>query len=173
MKNIFKSSKLKFSKAEIRIIIMQIYVDGSCVKKVGGYGYLYIQDGQIIKKEKGKVGDNTTNQVSELYAIYKALESKNSEFRKTESLENKNSDDNIDLYTDSKYAIGCCTEWWPNWIKNGWKNSKKQDVANKELIQKILKLLENKKVRFHHVFGHTGNIYNEMCDKLANEGRLM
>ena len=138
---------------------MQIYTDGSCVKKVGGYGYLYIQNGEIVEKQKGKVGDNTTNQVSELYAIYKALELCLC--------------DNIDLYTDSKYAIGCCTEWWPNWIKNGWKNSKKQDVANKELIQKILKLLETKKVKFHHVFGHTGNIYNEMCDKLANEGRLM
>ena len=138
---------------------MQIYTDGSCVKKVGGYGYLYIQNGEIVEKQKGKVGDNTTNQVSELYAIYKSLELCPC--------------DNIDLYTDSKYAIGCCTEWWPNWIKNGWKNSKKQDVANKELIQKILKLLETKKVKFHHVFGHTGNIYNEMCDKLANEGRLM
>ena len=134
------------------------YTDGSCVKKSGGYGFVYLVNGEILKY-KGPISGKTTNQVAELYAIYKALE----------TTEEKH----IDLYTDSKYSIGCCTEWFYNWKNNGWKNSKGETIANLDLIKSILLLLSDKDVRFFHVFGHTGNEYNELCDKLANEGRSM
>ena len=108
---------------------------------------------------KGKVPGNATNQIAELFAIWKAVNL--CPYKK------------IDLYTDSKYSIGCLTEWWVKWIKNGWKNSQGDPVANKEIILAILIILRNKDVRFFHVKGHDGNYYNELCDKLANEGRSM
>ena len=70
------------------------------------------------------------------------------------------------------YSIGCLTKWYPSWNKNGWKNSKGQPVANRELIEAILKLLRINNVSFFHVLGHKGNSYNEMADRLANQGRL-
>ena len=154
---IFLQDKMENTKSEINTNKLIIYTDGSCVDKIGGFGYVYIYEGKIIGKSKGRYGK--TNQVAELYAIYRAL--LNCPF------------DNIDLYTDSKYSIGCCTIWYKKWLTNGWKNSKGEPVANKELIMDILDILKDKNVEFHHVFGHTGNEYNEMCDKLANEGRLM
>lgn len=65
-------------------------------------------------------------------------------------------DINIVIISDSQYSINAITKWSDNWIKNGWKNSKKQEVKNKELIQDILKL-KNKtsdNLEFKHVFSH-------------------
>ena len=145
-----------------------IYTDGSCVEKIGGYGFLVVRDDNYTEPFCGKVpAYPCTNQVAELYAILKAVTHFSDMYPYSSGL---------DLYTDSKYSIGCLTEWWPNWNKNGWKNAKGEVVANKGLIQDILKvltLLKNKGcvVNFYHVFGHSGDKYNEMCDALANQGR--
>ena len=145
-----------------------VYTDGSCVNKLGGYGYVLLYD-QKEYPVAGKVPFYpTTNQVAELYAIYHFLKSflpLNPYLIQTQQ--------SIHIYTDSKYSIGCLTEWYHNWEKNNWKNSKNEPVANKELIQKILKQLNGFSIKFHHVKAHNGNHYNEMADKLANQGRLI
>ena len=139
----------------------KIYTDGSCVSKVGGYGVVIIDYSTTtpVRKYSGKVPvPETTNQYSELYAIKMALQLADIPA--------------FDLYTDSKYSIGCLTEWHFNWLQNGWKNSKGESVVNKELIQEILELLKQKEVKFYHVRAHKGDTYNEMADQLANEGRM-
>ncbi len=131
-----------------------VYTDGSCVNKVGGYGYVFPSTGQSVY---GKVPYNPcTNQIAELYAIYHLL---------------SNTNGPVVIYTDSKYSIGCLTEWWYNWEKNGWKNSKNEPVKNKDLIQSILELSKNRDIKYAHVYGHNGDKYNEIADKLANQGR--
>jgi ribonuclease HI len=59
-----------------------------------------------------------------------------------------------------------------SWQKNGWKNSKGQEVKNKELIQDILNLKENInsdiKICFKHVMSHT----KEPSDKNSLEWLL-
>lgn len=145
-----------------------IYTDGSCVGKVGGYGFVIVRKDEYMEPFYGKVPlYPCTNQIAELYAILKALQHGFSMYPYSTG---------FDLYTDSKYAIGCLTEWYPNWEKNDWRTAKGEAVANKGLIQDILKLiLANKNtcpVTFHHVYGHTGNKYNEICDMLANQGRV-
>ena len=141
-----------------------VYTDGSCVDKVGGYGNVIIYQENIIPL-KGKVPFYpTTNQVAELYAIYGAI------YYITQIYPDQKI---ITIYTDSKYSIGCLTEWWYNWIKNGWKNSKGEPVSNKELIQTILSLSTGLKINYIHVKAHNGDKYNEMADRLANEGRLI
>ena len=47
------------------------------------------------------------------------------------------------IICDSEYAIKSITEWYKKWEKNNWKNSKKEEVKNKNLIQRILKLKDN------------------------------
>ena len=136
---------------------MRIYSDGSCINGIGGYGYLYLFNGEL-RTFRGKI-PSSTNQIAELMAV-------------KESLKNCLSSD-VEIYTDSKYVIGCCTTWWKNWIRNGWKNSKGENVANRELIEEILNLCKTKNVKFIHVYAHRGDKYNEMADRLANEGRLL
>jgi ribonuclease HI len=63
------------------------------------------------------------------------------------------------------------TVWVKNWKKNGWKNSKNEPVENRDLIESILDLMDDRDVEFQHVYGHRGNEYNELADRLANEGR--
>ena len=76
------------------------------------------------------------------------------------------------IYTDSRYSINALTVWFKNWVKNGWKNSKKQVVVHKEQISKILELVEREKleVKYEHVRGHAGVMGNEKADQLAVAG---
>jgi len=40
------------------------------------------------------------------------------------------------IYSDSKYAVGCMTEWIYKWIQNDWTNSAGNEVANRDLIER-------------------------------------
>ena len=143
-----------------------VYTDGSCVNRIGGIGYIIIQSNQAIPFA-GKVPTiPTTNQVAELYAIYSAIYY----VSQHHSVELK--DHGLMIFTDSQYSISCLTEWYHNWIKNGWINSKGEPVVNQELIRSILNLSEGKNIKYQHVKAHVGNYYNEWADRLANEGRL-
>ena len=149
-----KSNKISLLKNTRDII----YTDGSCVNEVGGYGFLFFR-GEDIETYCGKIEGKTTNQYAELFAIYQSLV-------ECPFIE-------IDLYTDSKYSINCLTVWYKTWEINGWKTSKGEDVLHQNLIRNIIQILRNKDVKFYHVKGHSGNKYNDLCDKLANEGRML
>ncbi|MFS0885292.1 ribonuclease H family protein [Aeromicrobium sp. 179-A 4D2 NHS] len=83
----------------------------------------------------------------------------------------------IDLHIqiDSQYAMKAATEWLPGWKRRGWKNSKGETVANKELIQQIDAVMtarnENGRVtHFEWVKGHRkDNAFplNTEADRLA------
>lgn len=146
-----------------------VYSDGSCVDKVGGFGYVILMNDTEIPL-CGKVPSYpTTNQVAELYAIYSLIYYVTN-YLSTNKDKHKNC---LIVYTDSQYSIGCLTLWHFNWVKNGWKNSKGESVSNKELIQAILQLSIGLKIEYRHVKAHNGNHYNEWADKLANNGRLL
>lgn len=76
----------------------------------------------------------------------------------------------IEIITDSLYTINCVTKWYKTWMKNNWKTANKKEVKNKDLIQKILKLIKTKdEIKWTHVAGHKGIYGNEQADKLASE----
>ena len=50
---------------------------------------------------------------------------------------------------------------------NGWKNAKKQPVANRDLWERLIKYFEYPEVEFVKVRGHAGNFYNEIVDTMA------
>jgi len=80
----------------------------------------------------------------------------------------KKLDTKILLVTDSKYLIGCCTQWLAGWKKNGWKR-KGDPLKNLDLIQKLDELLAPRDVQFRWVAGHSGHVGNEHVDRLGNE----
>lgn len=131
-----------------------VYTDGSCVKSVGGYGIVILGD-DIITYSGWVPFEPCTNQKAELYAILKTLEL---------------IDGPLLIRTDSEYSIKSITLWSKAWMTNDWKRSDGQPVENRPLIEAIINL--NRDVVFEHVYGHKGNKYNEMADKLANEGRF-
>lgn len=157
---------------------LYIFSDGNCKgngKKHAKAGYsVFFTDGQVNKLDDSPyhkfnktrlVISEPTNNKAELSGIKYAFKTihENQEIFKTKK--------NI-ICTDSMYSINCIDKWSKAWQKNGWKNSKGQEVKNKELIQEILTLKENIssdiKICFKHVMGHT----KEPIDKNSLEWLL-
>jgi len=62
-------------------------------------------------------------------------------------------------------------KWYVKWRKNGWKNSKKEPVENKDLWEELLNQVESiKDITFIKVKGHSGVELNELAEALANKG---
>lgn len=132
-----------------------IYTDGACSGNPGPGGWGAILMINENKKEIFGGNKNTTNNVMELTAVIEALK-----LLKRPC--------NVNLYSDSAYVVNAFLQnWILGWIKNGWKNSNKEDVKNKELWQELISLTKVHNVTFHKVKGHADNKYNNRCDELA------
>lgn len=133
-----------------------IYTDGACSGNPGpgGWGAVLFY-GERVKELSG--GEpHTTNQRMELTAIIAALR----------ALKVSNWD--VTVYTDSAYVVNAFRQdWIPRWLQNGWKNSRKEPVANKDLWEQLLEQMKRNRVVIEKVKGHSGDRWNERCDELA------
>ena len=134
-----------------------IYTDGACSGNPGpgGWGAVIFDEKEKQNNISGKVKDTTNNRM-ELMAPIMAL-------KKIKS----NSD--ITILTDSTYVKNGITEWIKKWEKNGWKNSNKKPVKNKDLWIKLNNLCLKNKVAWKWVKGHSNNKYNTLADELATQ----
>ena len=146
-----------------KIIQLEIYTDGSLKKMgrqstFGGWAFYALRDGIDFYHKSGGI-EMTTNQRMELLAIAEALKYAQSIRRIGEK---------VIIYSDSAYAINCyLKEWYITWQSNGWQNSNKQAVANRDLWEKIIPFFDNFWYDFRKIEGHAGNYWNEKCDELA------
>ena len=134
-----------------------IYTDGACSGNPGpgGWGAVIFNQDNNQNNISGKV-KNTTNNRMELMAPIMAL-------KKIKS----NSD--ITIYTDSNYVKNGITVWIKKWEKNGWKNSNKKPVKNKDLWVRLNDLCQKNNVAWKWVKGHSGDKYNVLADGLATK----
>ena len=136
-----------------------VYTDGACSGNPGpgGWAWAVAPDGQPC----GAAGeDHTTNQRMELMAVLEALR----------ALGVGSEAGRIEVVSDSTYVVNCFRDgWWKNWQRNGWKNSKKQPVANADLWQPLVELVNLGDVTFRWVKGHSGDPMNDLVDRLAVE----
>lgn len=140
--------------------MVDIYTDGSCLGNPGpgGYGVIIIFDGHEFEFDGGE--EHTTNNRMELMGVIHALEV----MRQVDPLNRLD----CRITTDSAYVVNAFNQRWiPGWIRRGWKNSKGEPVANKELWLRLVQLTKDRKVQFNHIKGHAGHTYNERCDTLA------
>lgn len=132
-----------------------IYTDGACSGNPGpgGWGSVLMYKGN--KKEISGGKSNTTNNVMELTAVIEGLKLLKFPCK-------------VMLYSDSAYVVNAFNQKWIyGWLKNGWKNSSKEPVKNKELWQELYELTKIHEVEFIKVKGHADNEYNNRCDELA------
>lgn len=132
-----------------------IYTDGACSGNPGpgGWGSVLMYKGNT--KEISGAMKNTTNNVMELTAVIEAL--KLLKFKC-----------NVKLYSDSAYVVNAFNQKWIyGWMKNGWKNSNKEPVKNKELWEELYALTKVHNIEFIKVKGHADNVYNNRCDEMA------
>lgn len=132
-----------------------IYTDGSCLNNPGRGGWACILISKNKYKELSGAEDNTTNNRMEMTAIIKAIESLKKPCE-------------VDLYSDSAYVINAFNnDWITRWIKKDWQHGKDRPVLNADLWQKLIEVIEPHTINFLKVKGHSDDIYNNRCDKLA------
>ena len=136
---------------------MILYSDGACSGNPGKGAYASIlrEKDKEIEWEHVKAFEHTTNNRMELMGVIEPIE----------ALEDTTK---IDIYSDSQYVVKAINEGWlKNWIKKGWKKSNNKPVLNIDLWKRMITILKKHELSFHWVKGHSNNIYNNKCDKLA------
>ena len=144
---------------------IDVFTDGACINNgksnaSAGYG-VYFPNEEFKNISKSFNIEPITNQRSELFAIYIGLK----------TIITSGEYNYINVYTDSEYSMKSLTIW-----KNS-KNAKGQKRKNLDIIEPILKLINNNEnitIKFIHVRSHTNKqtyeaIGNEYADKLATK----
>lgn len=130
-----------------------VYTDGSAwfhpFKKgvwCGGSAYVIIYQGEVIR-QSNYGNTETTNNRMEMLAIICGVG------HCPEGAD-------VVVHSDSQYSLKVLSGWW---------NAK----ANTDLVAMYKKHSASKgKIWYNWVKGHAGYKYNELCDRLANEGRI-
>lgn len=135
---------------------VELFCDGACSGNPGpgGYGAILRCRGQ--EKELSGGEPETTNNRMELTAAIAGLQQLTRPCRVT-------------VVTDSQYLVKGMTEWLAGWQRNGWKNSKKEPVLNRDLWEQLVSLSSRHHLHWQWVRGHDGHAENERCDLLARE----
>jgi ribonuclease HI len=96
----------------------------------------------------------TTNQRMELHAVLDAVRSLDGE---------------LDVVTDSTYVANCFRDrWYLGWQRKGWRNSKGQPVANRDLWEPLIEAFVAGRFGVPRwVKGHSGDVMNDRVDALA------
>ncbi|HEK21436.1 MULTISPECIES: ribonuclease HI [unclassified Mucilaginibacter] len=131
--------------------MIEIFTDGASSGNPGPGGYgVILRSGQHYK-ELSAGFRKTTNNRMELLAVITALEAL------------KSPNQNVTVYSDSKYVIDAIEKRWVNgWVAKGFAGKK-----NKDLWMRYLNIAKLHKVKFVWVRGHNGHPENERCDQLA------
>jgi ribonuclease HI len=138
------------------IASLVIYTDGACQGNPGpgGWAWAVAPEG-IVNGSGGEA--RSTNQRMEVQAVLEALRA--------------HADvpaGSITIVSDSTYVVNCFRDrWWVRWQQNGWKNSKKEPVANPDLWKPLIELVQSKQPAFRWVKGHSGDPMNDLVDRLA------
>ena len=127
--------------------MIEVYTDGaySSSQDMGGFAFVVLENKEKIYSYFFNE-PNTTNNRMEITAVLKALYWLKEVGKLNEE---------IIIYTDSMYVIGSMTK--------NWKRNKNVDLFSE--LDNIYK--QFKTIVFMHVKGHSGDKYNELCDKLA------
>lgn len=138
--------------------IHNVYTDGSVINEKAGAGVYFGQNHPDNLSTRLQASFSTPQQ-AELGAILLALETIQRRPKHT-----------YILYTDSHYSLKSLTEWHKKWKTNNWTSCKGEPVANRDLIELVLKkLAKTPNVTLQLVKGHSGNEGNVAADKLARD----
>ncbi len=137
--------------------VYHVYTDGACSGNPGpgGWAAIIIDENDNLLHELSGFEPNTTNNRMEIQAAISGIRQVLTSPQNPE----------IILYSDSNYLVQAYTKgWMTTWLRTNWK---KGTVKNQDLWQELNSLLNQVKVQWVKVKGHSDNIYNNRCDHLA------
>lgn len=146
---------------------LHIYTDGSCKwnrngkNTHGGWAFIALSDPEGNESNVYKAGyckPPQTNNTMELMAVLMALRYVgNARLRQHP----------VVIFSDSMYVIGGMVSSFRHQVADGL-----LDPPNKEYWLLLHRHAERcKRLMFRHVKGHAGDVWNEMCDAMANRAR--
>ena len=131
-------------------------VDGSALGNPGPAGWAW-----FIDEDRWAAGGwaESTNNRGELQAVIELLTAAADE-------------PDLHVLCDSKYVINSITKWMPKWKLQGWKKANREDVLNRDQMERLDELMTAReaaghRVRFEWVKGHAGHPLNEAADDRA------
>jgi len=133
-----------------------IYTDGACSGNPGPGGWAWAVAPAGEPSETG--GEPaTTNQRMEVTAALRALRAHAAHGGP------------IEIRSDSTYVVNCFNDgWWRGWINRGWRNSQRQAVANRDLWEPFIEMVNTRgNIEFRWVKGHSGDPMNDLVDRMA------
>lgn len=129
-----------------------VYTDGACSGNPGPGGWAWaVPDGPWASGPEA----HTTNQRMEITAAFEAVRTLAGP---------------LEVVSDSTYVVNCFNDrWWAGWQRRGWKNAQNKPVANRDLWEPFIALVNTREepVTFRWVKGHSGDRWNDVVDRLA------
>jgi len=130
---------------------LEVWTDGACSGNPGPGGWAWAtRDGR-----QGSGGEAvSTNQRMEIRAALEAVRALPGP---------------LVVVSDSTYVVNCFRDgWWRGWLARGWTTSAKKPVANRDLWEPLVELVNDRgDVTFRWVKGHSGDTMNDVVDGLA------
>lgn len=130
-----------------------VYTDGACSGNPGPGGWAWVVPGGTWRSGFDPA---TTNQRMEISAALSACET---------------FEGPLEIVSDSTYVVNCWRDrWWEGWLRKGWRNSKREPVANRDLWERLVPHFRDRPdLKLRWVKGHSGDQWNEVADTLAVE----
>ncbi len=132
---------------------VSVYTDGACLGNPGPGGWAWaVEGGRFASGAENP----STNQRMEIAAALEAVRALTGE---------------LVVVSDSTYVVNCFRDrWWEGWLARGWLNKARKPVANRDLWQPLIELVRDRgDVSFRWVKGHSGDVMNDLVDRLAVE----
>jgi ribonuclease HI len=73
----------------------------------------------------------------------------------------------VRVVTDSQYVQRAMMRYLVRWTASGWRNSRGEPVANRDLWEALVRESDRHKVRWTWVRGHGASAEQNRCDHLA------
>ena len=131
-----------------------VFTDGACLGNPGPGGWAWaVPGGRFASGAEAQM----TNQRMEIHAVLDAVRAL---------------DGPLEVVSDSTYVVNCFRDrWWASWLAKGWVNSAKKPVANRDLWEPLIEEVRRDptRVAFRWVKGHSGDVGNDLVDRLAVE----
>jgi len=150
-----------------------VFIDGSAIGNGSkscraGYAAVFPNHPHLTISEplRSNYQNVATNNRAEYMACITALEQANLEDPQYKMM--------LTIHTDSKLLMDSMTKWIRNWKRNNWKKSDGREVLNRDLLERLDRLLSFRRVNWIHVRAHTGgkdynSIWNDKADEMAKE----